>query len=320
MTDGRHLRCAYHGWAFDSEGRCVDTPAETATSTLKSRVQIAGYPVEELGGLAWAYLGPRPAPLLPRFEQLIRPGLVRSVGVTDLPSSWLFAADNSMDPMHLEHLHMRYMNWVRARKGEPPLQVRRHAKIDFEVFEYGILKKRLWEGDSEDTEEWRVGHPLILPGTLFLPYSATWVRFQFRVPVDVDRTRLYWYDAREPNAGEAVSEAVPMNENPWCAPDGALMLDKVNPQDMTMWVTQGPTPNHLAENLGESDRGIALFRRVLHEQIDKVERGEDPLGVIRDPAKNTPYVRLPVERHIGYSFAGASASGNVAYPEATVRS
>jgi 5,5'-dehydrodivanillate O-demethylase len=316
MTDGARLRCAYHGWAFERDGSCVETPAEPRTSSLKQRVSIAGYPVEELGGLVWAYLGKRPAPLLPRFEQLAVDGLVRSVSVTDLPCSWLAAADNSMDPVHLEYLHMRYMNWVRKRQGEPPIAERHHVKIDFEPFEYGIIKKRLWEGESEDAEEWRVGHPLILPGTLFLPYSATWVRLQFRVPVDVDRTRLYWYDAREPREGETLSPVVKMTENPFSEPNGAFIRDKVNAQDMTMWVTQGPTPDHLAEHLTDSDRGIALFRRILHEQLDRVECGEDPVGVIRDPAKNEPYVRLPIERHIGYSLAGASASANVSYADA----
>jgi hypothetical protein len=39
------------------------------------------------------------------------------------------------------------------------------------------------------------------------------------------------------------------------------------------------------ERLGTSDKGIVLYRRMLLEELAKVERGEDPLGVIRDPAK-----------------------------------
>ena len=38
-----------------------------------------------------------------------------------------------------------------------------------------------------------------------------------------------------------------------------------------------------------------MFRNLLLEQIEKVERGEDPMGVIRDPAKNEPYVSLARE-------------------------
>jgi 5,5'-dehydrodivanillate O-demethylase len=36
-----------------------------------------------------------------------------------------------------------------------------------------------------------------------------------------------------------------------------------------------------------SDRGVAMLRRLLKEQIDIVRDGGDPMGVIRDPAKNT---------------------------------
>ena len=60
------LRCPYHGWKFDGGGQCLEQPAEPADSTFKDRVQIPAYPVQELGGLIWAYLGPEPAPLLPR--------------------------------------------------------------------------------------------------------------------------------------------------------------------------------------------------------------------------------------------------------------
>src|SRR5216110_2425160 len=49
------LRCAYHGWTYNTEGRVVDMPFEPACLPLK----VKSYPVEEPGGLIWAYLGPR---------------------------------------------------------------------------------------------------------------------------------------------------------------------------------------------------------------------------------------------------------------------
>ena len=60
------LRCPYHGWLFDETGSCLEMPAEAPDSTFKDRVQALSYPVEELGGLIFAYLGPQPVPLLPR--------------------------------------------------------------------------------------------------------------------------------------------------------------------------------------------------------------------------------------------------------------
>ena len=61
-SDG--LRCAYHGWKFDRAGSCLEQPAEPKDSTFRERIKIPAYPVQEMGGLIWAYLGPEPAPLL----------------------------------------------------------------------------------------------------------------------------------------------------------------------------------------------------------------------------------------------------------------
>jgi 5,5'-dehydrodivanillate O-demethylase len=302
MTDGSTLRCAYHGWAFDPSGQCVDTPAEPESSTLKQRIRIAGYAVQELGGMLWAYLGPSPAPLLPRYEFVARDDLQKTIGFTHLPCNWLRVAENNLDPMHVEHLHMRYMNWVRARRGEPPILVRKHAKIDFEVFEYGILKKRLWEGDSEDSEEWRVGHPLLFPGNALIAMTARHVEHQFRVPMDENNTAIYWYQAKELELGEAPVVPIPMVGNPWHTEDGQFHRNSIQGQDMMMFITQGPIGYQRLENLGQSDRGVALYRRVLHQEVERVQRGEDPHGVIRDPSKNDPYIEIPHERRFGFAL------------------
>src|SRR5436309_412107 len=71
MPEDGGIRCAYHGWKFDCSGQCVDTPLEPAGSRLASKVRIAGYPAQEMGGLVWAYLGPAPAPLLPRWDLFV---------------------------------------------------------------------------------------------------------------------------------------------------------------------------------------------------------------------------------------------------------
>jgi 5,5'-dehydrodivanillate O-demethylase len=58
-------------------------------------------------------------------------------------------------------------------------------------------------------------------------------------------------------------------------------------QDRIVWETQGQVYDRSLEVLGASDRGIVMFRRMLAEQIDRVERGEEPtVAVVRDPAKN----------------------------------
>jgi 5,5'-dehydrodivanillate O-demethylase oxygenase subunit len=318
MTDGQGIRCAYHGWKFERKGQCVDTPAEPENSKLGARIKIDGYPVEEMAGLLWAYLGPLPAPLLPRYEHLVRDGWQWDVGISRLPCNWLQVAENTLDPLHIEYLHMKYTNWARAQLGQPPVPVRHHQKVDYDVFEYGIIKRRLWEGDTEASEEWVTGHPQLFPGTAVVPYNKEWVQFQIRVPVDDTNTLYYWVNCREREPGQAPRTESPIWENPWQTPDGKFMPEVLNAQDMMVMITQGEITDHAAENLGECDRGVALYRRTLLEQIEVVERGEDPLGVVRDPAKNHPWIELPIERELGYALTGAQATTTYDIPHREV--
>lgn len=315
MLDADGLRCAYHGWKYDKQGRCVDTPAESETSTLKQRVRVSSYSVQSMAGLVWAYLGPQPAPLLPRYEHMVHEDWQQDVGISRLPCNWLQVAENTLDPLHVEYLHMMYTNYARARLGLPPVAVRHHLKVDYELFEYGIIKKRVWEGESEDSEEWRVGHPQLFPGTALVPYNADWVQYQIRVPVDDTNTLYYWLNCRKREPGQPSQTEVPIWDNPWQTPEGKFMPEVLNAQDMMVMITQDDITDHAAENLGESDRGVALYRRTLLEQMERVEHGEDPLGVIRDPAKNSPWIELPVERHLGYALTGVSASTSYEFPD-----
>src|SRR5437868_10273986 len=67
-VEERGIACAYHGWLYDTEGNCLETPAEPEGSLLHLTVKHRAYPVRQHYGMYWAYLGPLPAPLLPRFD------------------------------------------------------------------------------------------------------------------------------------------------------------------------------------------------------------------------------------------------------------
>src|SRR5207248_10752747 len=79
--------------------------------------------------------------------------------------------------------------------------------------------------------------------------------------------------------------------------DGRLVVDSVSGQDMMVWVTQGPISDRTTERLGTSDKGVILYRGLLEEQMLKVERGEDPMAVVRDPTRNTPMIDIRRERN-----------------------
>jgi len=72
---------------------------------------------------------------------------------------------------------------------------------------------------------------------------------------------------------------------------------------MAVWVTQGQIVDRTQENLGASDNGIALYRRVLRREIKKVEEGLDPMFTFRDAEKNQR-IDLPNERKKHHNSEG----------------
>ena len=60
-------------------------------------------------------------------------------------------------------------------------------------------------------------------------------------------------------------------------------MDSVQPQDHMAWETQGPIANRSVERLATSDRGVVMYREMLRREIEKVQHGLDPIGVMRDP-------------------------------------
>ncbi len=315
IPDDDGLRCPYHGWLFSAEGKCLEQPfddVENPDSTFKDKIRIDAYPVEALGGLIWAYLGPAPAPLLPRWDLLVREDLHRSIGFTQLPCSWLQCMENSLDPVHFEWPHANLMNYQAKKQGKQPVMFpARHRKIAFDTFEYGIYKRRLLEGDDPNTsDDWLVGHPVLFPNTLNVGTS-----FQIRVPIDDTNTLHILY--RTTPKPEDAPAAVEVYTLPYQHENGRLILETVINTDMMAWITQGAITPRNHEHLGVSDRGVILYRQMLSDAMTAVERGEDPPGLVRDPAVNHPWINIEREgvSLSAYNLPGQNRRGNMAMPQ-----
>ncbi|HEX6775610.1 MAG TPA: Rieske 2Fe-2S domain-containing protein, partial [Methylomirabilota bacterium] len=107
LISERGIRCCYHGWMYDVDGRILETPGEPASSTLKDRLCQGAYPTHEFGGLVFAYMGPPDlTPAFPRYDTFDLPGYtLMPAGKFALPCNWLQIKDNSMDPVHTSFLH-----------------------------------------------------------------------------------------------------------------------------------------------------------------------------------------------------------------------
>jgi 5,5'-dehydrodivanillate O-demethylase len=295
-VDGDGIRCPYHGWKYDLAGNCTEQPAEPPESNYKNEIHQPAYPVQKMAGLLWAYMGPLPAPLLPRWDVLVREDGIRSaLVVSDLECNWLQAMENSVDPAHFYWLHGFTFN-----PGNAPMD-RGHSreKNEFIRFEYGIMKRRITPGKIPSDPPTVDEHPLVFPNTLRnvtearvgknggAQAAAARHNVDIRVPVDDTHTRIFCVYFT-PSATET---APPDQEHPYehlsiRDADGRYRFQLIKAQDAMAWETQGRLADRSREHLGTSDRGVIMFRKLLKEQIDIVRNGGDPMGVIRDPEKN----------------------------------
>jgi 5,5'-dehydrodivanillate O-demethylase len=303
------LRCGYHGWMFDTTGQCIEQPGEPVESEFKDRIRTTAYRVQELGGLVFAYLGPdtseQPAPLLPRYDLFVWDDVWRDIGHAVVPCNFLQIMENSVDPHHVEWLHGRYGSFLKELAGEQEFEVlrKKHVKVAFEVFEHGILKRRMLEGQTEEDEDWKTGHPLVFPGMLRIGGGGLSF-FQIRVPIDDENTWHVWYQTYRPEGGQVPPQAeIPVYEVPLKDGNGDWIRDYVDGQDVTAWVTQGRIADRTQEHLGTSDLGVMVLRRLFQEQMDLVEDGLDPICTYRDPARNV-CIDLPQEKE---KFGGGQA-------------
>jgi 5,5'-dehydrodivanillate O-demethylase len=107
-----------NGWKFDERGQCLEQPYEDiANPNPKGREGCAAvaYPVRELAGLLWAYMGPQPAPELPVWEPFTFANGFREIVLAEVPCNWFQCQENSIDPVHFEWMHDNWSARLRGR-------------------------------------------------------------------------------------------------------------------------------------------------------------------------------------------------------------
>ena len=107
LEDGG-LRCLFHGWLFDVDGKCLETPAEPEGSVLCQRVRQRSYPVVVKNGIVFAYLGEGEAPAFPDFDCFLAPGTHAFAFKGLIDCNWLQALEVGIDPAHASYLHRFY--------------------------------------------------------------------------------------------------------------------------------------------------------------------------------------------------------------------
>jgi 5,5'-dehydrodivanillate O-demethylase len=278
------LRCNYHGWLFNHSGACIGQPYEDTVDPdrkMRTSCTIKAYPVEAKAGLLWAYLGPQPAPLVPKYEPFTwKNGFVQIV-MTEIPCNWFQCQENSCDPVHFEWMHA---NWSMRLKGDDGEYAPTHLELDFEEFDWGISYKRVREDTDKNHPLWTIGRHCLWPNALF-----TGDHFEWRVPVDDETTlSVGWFFNRVPKDMEPfVQNSIPHWYGPLVDEEtGRWINTHVMNQDFIAWVGQGKRSDRSKEHLGRSDRGVAMVRKRFFDDLTLIEQGEDPKAIVRDEKIN----------------------------------
>ena len=299
--DDSGIRCCYHGWMYDTEGQCIDTPMEAPESTFKDRISIKAYPLKEMGGLVWAYMGPKPIPLLPPWDLFVMPNSIRQIGISELPCNWLQCHENTGDPTHSAYLHGHYFKYIlekNSKLSDRAADSQMHTLYGRMKLENGI--ESLWVNPTAHGMEKGINYSKALGAerdyrsrhsTVIFPfYTQTGgpgqVRqeFQIRVPIDDTNTYHISYGCYiAPDGVEAPQqEIIPWYEVPLFDERGKPLLDFVLAQDAHAWISQGPVMDRTKEHLGRIDVPIIFMRQQFEEQMRLVEDGGEPINVFRD--------------------------------------
>jgi 5,5'-dehydrodivanillate O-demethylase len=308
-VEERGLACAYHGWLYDAKGDCLEAPAEPAASQFCRTVKHKAYPVQQLVGLYWTYLGPAPAPLIPNFDIWFRQDGRRKIFIQPtLDCNWFQAMENSMDPAHLMILHQETADPERSAANSTRGFTDDVDHFDFYEVSYGLMKRRVYKSGMIDE------HPVIFPNILRQGNCG-----QIRVPIDDTHTKIFFVRFFPTPDGSIVENDDPpvIRLPPYKDPPDQLhpftrfRMNEVQSQDHMAWETQGPIADRTTERLTSADRGIVMLRDVMFREIQRMQAGEDPKGVVRDPQRNATVIDTHLTETIRqFGQVGADAAIN----------
>ena len=308
------LRCTYHGWKYDVEGRCVDMPTEDSESTFKDNIKLASYPVRERAGVLWTYMGPKEQnPELPEFEWARVPESHRFTSWNYQQNNFVQAIDGGIDTVHSVFLHSaldshhRLAEWQEQakRENDPRLMHRVRTnppKLVAKDTDYGVMIGGKYRG-REAGDYWRYNN-FLMPFYTMPPGGGTGLSKKIAhafVPID-DENCMRWVftwnfeqplstkEVAEMRAGSSVHvEFIPGTHYPARNMSNDYLIDResqrtltytgikgIGEQDFSVQEGMGGIVDRTHEHLGSSDVGIAAMRRRLLKAAADLQEGVSP--------------------------------------------
>ncbi len=283
VCEARGIRCCYHGWLFDVDGRILEIPGQPAAQVdvVRRQAKLGAYPVREYRGLVFAYLGPfDEIPEFPVYDTLEIAGQELVPYRADYRCNWLQVLDAILDPIHTSFLHSRVS---RAQFSDGLGEIGELLFYEREMSYLGANVRRVGE------HVWVRINELVLPnytqagaafsadGTRPIYYGRTafarWV-----VPVDDEHSTAFAWaifgeraDPPEYNTPEG-PELIEQGERM----DRPYAERQRFPGDAEAVEGMGPIADQKLEHLVSSDKGIMLYRKRLRQLCRDLEAGTRP--------------------------------------------
>jgi len=325
--EGGGLRCLYHGWLFDRQGRCLEQPCEPPDRRFCEKVRHPAYPVQERAGVVFTYMGGGEPPELPNYEPLVAPKV--NVLVTKIfhECNYFQANEGNMDPSHVSYLHRQanvpenLKRTVKGTDGKLPLALYdadMAPRIDAEETDYGVRIFSLRDIDGRTF--FRVTN-FVLPNKATIPGPMSGDGYNLYWHVPIDDTHHWRYDfvfrrsapmePKDIQRNREILDELDENYRPKRSKANRYLQDResmrtwsfsgmgriFNTQDTAIVEGAGPIIDRSKETLGPSDRAIIAARRQLLRAIRDLEAGRQPPHVIRDPNTNR-FPDLTVESEV----------------------
>ena len=304
------LRCLYHGWKMDVQGKVLEMTSEPQASGMACKVKQKAYPVQEWGGFVWAFMGSQdqvPAFVPPRWAPTAEARV--SIAKVVLPVNWAQILEGAIDSAHSSSLHSSDMvparvqgaeandkSWLRPSTDKAPrLQVQ---QTDY-GFRYAAIRRPIFNAQTHDYVRTTV---FVAPWTVLIPPNNLYNVANVNVPVDDTHTCFYFiawgHPAKTPETetwrkflGQTVGADLDVYYRPLRNYENRFWQDRqamkagnftgikgIPNQDMAMWVTMGPIADRTQDRLGASDLAIVEFRRQMVEAVRQFQKDGSAIG------------------------------------------
>ncbi len=313
LEDGG-LRCIYHGWLYDVNGKILEQPGEPNGGEHRDSYCQPSFASQEAGGVVFAYIGPGEPPLLPNYEFLKVPADQRFVSKIYHDCNYLQSNEGNIDPVHLSFLHRNLeLTEVDKKRRVPGSESAPNSlfgadlapRIELELTNFGV---RIFSiRNIEDDKIYFRTSNFIMPNFSTFPgqtaaegYSVNW-----HVPID---DHSHWKFVIVFSRKRALERSMMLRGRDELQPDYHMIRDRTNrylqdrasmkdmsfsgigynfqAQDACVIEGAGKIQDRTKEHLVSSDKAIVAARKLLLKAIEDVKAGRDPLHVVRDPKAN----------------------------------